>query len=334
MSRPLQDASLDDLKKYLAEARDDENRLRTLLHELSYRVDPAFGLLKERAEQTRLSQVIAHATTVKTSTAKATAAHGPDSQAPADAAEPQSTPLANTMAPPVANTAAKTRPGRRRPDTGRHDDFPGFNPGPLLDGLNLGRRRVAGQINAKANRKADAEDRWHSPQRHMAVLAMSILGLVGLTVAQLNGVFRVQADERGVSDADSRAIDIPQLRVVPVGSNPDAIDMSTPANGVSPVSATAPLSPVPSPRPPVSKLKLTTEIANMYSGEGPAIARAAIAAAGLGVGETVRWKNDRTGRYGSVTLITQNPHRKNCYTARITRLDTKTPQRRTQQLCF
>jgi hypothetical protein len=294
---------------------------------LSYRSDPIFGMLKERAEQARLAQVIARATIQSATKAAAT-------EAPVDTAKPQTitmaTAAATTAAPHLA--VAKTKSGRRRNDTVHHDDFPGFNPGPLLDGLNLGKRGAAARTNAKSN----AEERWHTPQRHMAVLAVSILGLVGLIVAQLNGVFRVQADQRGASTADmaSRAIEIPQLRVVPAGSTPDEPDLSTQANGVSPVSTTAPLPPVPLTQLPVRKLNLTTDIANMYSGEGPAIARAAVAAAGLGVGETVRWKNDKTGRYGSVKLIAQNPHRKNCYTARISRLDTKAPQHRTQQLCF
>jgi hypothetical protein len=215
-----------------------------------------------------------------------------------------------------------------------HKDFPGFDPGPMLSEMTP--FQTAG----------NAEEGWRRPNRHLAVLAASLVGIVALATAHLSGAFKsTPSGATQVYPETAAAREVAQLPYIPMGVSSDGaagelnpIGGKVGANGVASVSA-ALAGPGPEPnRPgvvrPVGRINLTTDLANMYSGEGPQIARAAVAAAGLGLNETVRWRNEKSGRHGTVTLIAQNAQRVNCYTARITRLDTKTPQRRTQQLCF
>ncbi len=201
----------------------------------------------------------------------------------------------------------------------RNKDFPGFDPGPMLSEMATFRSVLT------------AEDNWRKPDRHFAVLAASIFGVVALATAHLAGAFQPAQSHAAQGKSETVAArDVAQLPYIPMGvsGTGEAMPITTAMAGAGPQPN----------RPgvvrPVGRIALTTDLSNTYGGEAPQIARAAVAAAGLGLNETVRWRNDTSGRHGTVTLIAQNAQRTSCYTARITRLDTKAPQGRTQQLCF
>ena len=314
MSRPLQDEPFEALERRLTEAASDRGRLTTLLHELSFRDGPRESLLKERAEAAWIQLVIAQATNDHRTSAKA--------------------------APGTKTDHDRARTDKKPAHRDMHKDFPGFDPGPMLNEMTTFPTVL------------NPEEGWRKPNRHLAVLAMSLCGIVALAAAHLSGVFRpTPTGATQISSENPPVREVAQLPYIPMGvSSEDGVGEMKPVGGVvgadgainggGVASVSAALGgPGPQPnRPgvlrPVGRINLTTDIANMYSGEGPQIARAAVAAAGLGLHETVRWLNEKSGRHGTVTLIAQNKHRTNCYTARITRNDTKTPQRRTQQLCF
>ena len=308
MSRPLQDEPFEALERRLAETETDREHLIAILHELSFRDGPQAALLKERAEQAWIQQTIARA--------KREPAIG---AAPGGAAAAQRT-----------QSAARTH--RDRPTGGRaespRDDVPGFDPGPMLSEVTT----------LRSVRKT--EETWRDANRHLAILAISAIGIVALASAHLAGAFQSKTGVAVQVYPEPRTVrEVAQLPYIPMGVSGGGVSGGGVPGGGAAGAAAAPGSgginaAAPVVVPPTTRMNLTADIANMYSGEGPQIARAAVAAAGLGLNETVRWRNDKTGRYGAITLIAQNPQRANCYTARITRLDTKTPQRRTQQLCF
>jgi hypothetical protein len=296
MPRPFEDHTFEALEHILADSETDPSRVTALLHELSFRRDPACQTLKERAEQARLALIIAQA----------------------QFARPM-----HSSGPMKAESASRHSSS---------EDFPGFNATPILAEMDA----------APTAPKPSAEDRWRAPQPHLAMLALSAVGIAALTAAVLTGAFKPSDDAKRVTETPSRPIEVAALPYLPSGDASDAIignaaGLAPAVNGVSPASAAIPGT-LPElkqlDKPAIRKLNLTTEIANMYSGEGPAIARAAVAAAGLGLNETVRWRNEKTGRHGAVTLVGHDRHRTNCYTARISRLDTKVAQYRTRELCF
>lgn len=295
MPRPFEEHTFDALESALALAESNPSQLTALLHELSFRRDPASRTLKERAEQARLALVIAQARA--------------------------SRPMNPNGPIPIATSSL---------GHSSSEDFPGFNAAPILNEMDA----------APTAPKINDEDRWRAPQPHLAMLALSAIGIAALTAAVLAGAFKPSDADKEIASQTTRPIDVAAVPYGPPGGVSESVvgpGLAPAVNRVSPASAAMPGTMPefkPLDRPAVRKLNLTTEIANMYSGEGPAIARAAVAAAGLGLNETVRWRNDKTGRHGAVTLVGQDRQRANCYTARISRLDTKVAQYRTRELCF
>ena len=304
MSRPLQHQPFEGLERRLAQAKTDRSGLTAILHELSFRDGPHVSRLKERAEEAWIQLVIAQV------------------QSDGSPARKQGCDGATRETADAAAASRAFYPDGSRAPRDMHKDFPGFDPGPMLSEMTTFRSVLT------------AEDSWRRPNRHFAVLAISVLGIVALASAHLAGAFQpAQPRSEQVYPETSNAREVAQLPYIPMGVSGNATAGEAVPAGV----ALAGAGPQPN-RPgvvrPVGRIALTTDLANMYAGEGPQIARAAVAAAGLGLNETVRWRNEKTGRHGTVTLIAQNPQRTSCYTARISRLDTKTPQGNTQQLCF
>jgi hypothetical protein len=316
MSRPLKDEALEALERRLSRVEADGAELTAILHELSFRDGPTESRLKERAEETRIQLAIAQAQQRRSGDA-----------ATRDTADASA---ANRTAPVSGDLGRDlTSPSLPRD---MHKDFPGFDSGPMLAEISTFRNVPS------------VEDKWRRPTRHLVVLAISIGGILGLVGAQLAGAFGPAQTEAAKSSysAPAQAREVSPLPYIPMESSEHpASDKSaaSTAGRIGDVTGAGSAGSRPQPhRPaiarPIDRINLTTDLANLYSGEGPQIARAAVVASGLGLNQTVRWSNEKSGRHGTVTLIAQNPQRASCYTAQITRLDTKTPQRRTQQLCF
>lgn len=337
MSRPLQHEPFEALERKLVQATTDRHGLTAILHELSFREGPHVSRLKERAEEAWIQLVIAQSQIplAQTPQAKTPQAPIPQAQSPeAQADEPPARkPARDGATRDTADAALADRafyPDRAGTPRDMHKDFPGFDPGPMLSEVTTFRSVLT------------TEDGWRKPSRHFAVLAVSIIGIVALASAHLAGAFQpAQPRAEQVAPEPPNVREVAQLPYIPMGVSGGAAGEVTPGSGMSGVAPAGAVLAGAGPQPnrpgvlrPVGRINLTTDLANMYDGEGPQIARAAVAAAGLGINETVRWNNEKTGRHGTVTLIAQNSQRTSCYTARITRLDTKTPQKRTQQLCF
>lgn len=322
MSRPLKDEPIEALERRLGDVRADRSGLTAILHELSFRDGPRETILKDRAEAAWIQLAIALAQ--PTQGQARGQSHGQSQGQSQGQARPGRDGATRETADAAASRTVHSADDIDNPATprGMHKDFPGFDPGPMLSEMTTFRSVLT------------AEDNWRKPHRHFAVLAASVLGVVALVTAHLAGAFQ-PAQSRAVQAAPEAATarEVSQLPYIPMGVSGNVAAGEAMPTGV----ALAGAGPQPN-RPgvvrPVGRIALTTDLGNIYDGEAPQIARAAVAAAGLGLNETVRWRNEISGRHGTVTLIAQNPQRTSCYTARITRLDTKTPQGRTQQLCF